>query len=168
VLVIPPNTKVLVARAAQQLDYLPAPRRPTMQSARFNLIPHPRRAGHSRTSHVLTSDVVESFCSNSFPARSATVRSADSPQGYLLKTENAVQRTQPRARIQSTQLRQLSRGADQEPVDTDTEPARAHQHFVRRGSWARDPRHRHGSRDQTVARWRARCVAKAITRRVAP
>jgi hypothetical protein len=38
VLVIPPNTIVLVARAAQQLDHLPAPRWPTMQSARFNLI----------------------------------------------------------------------------------------------------------------------------------
>jgi hypothetical protein len=77
VLVIAPNTIVLVARAAQQLHYLPAPRRPTMQPARFNLISHPRRAGYSRISHVLTSEVVESFLSNSFSACSATVRSAD-------------------------------------------------------------------------------------------
>ena len=98
-LVIPPNTIVLVTRAAQQLDYLPATRRATVQSARLNLIPHPRWAGHSRTSHVLTSDIVESFCCNSFPAPSTTVRSADSPRGYLLKAETAVQPTRGRARI---------------------------------------------------------------------
>jgi hypothetical protein len=59
VLIIPPNTVVLLARAAQQLDYHSAPRQRAMKSGRFNLISHPRRTGHSRISHLHTSEVVD-------------------------------------------------------------------------------------------------------------
>jgi hypothetical protein len=46
---------VLVARAAEQFDDLSAPRRPTMQSARLDLVSDARRDGYLLIRHVLTS-----------------------------------------------------------------------------------------------------------------
>jgi hypothetical protein len=46
---------VLVARAAEQLDDLSAPRRLTMQSARLDPVADARRAGYLPIRHVLTS-----------------------------------------------------------------------------------------------------------------
>jgi hypothetical protein len=46
---------VLVARATEQFDDLSTPRRLTMQSARFDLVAHARRAGYQPIRHLLTS-----------------------------------------------------------------------------------------------------------------
>ena len=80
VLLIPPNAVVLVALAAEQLDDLSPPRRPTVQSPRLDPVAHACRARYLLVRHILTSG--SSVIGE--PAQHASGRRAERTHGYLL------------------------------------------------------------------------------------